>query len=482
MTFASIDFFVFFAIVCAAMALAKSRKARHIILLIASYVFYGWWDWRFCFLMLVLTLVAYGSARQIDKRENSRAHVIIGVVVPLVILGVFKYFNFFAASFARVWGIRTGGALNIVLPVGISFYTFQSLSYTIDVYRKKLPAEKSFVKLALYIAFFPQLVAGPIVRAADFLPQLEEDRNLAARNFRAGIQVFMFGLFKKVVIADWLSVFVDDVFRTPMAFHAASLILAVIAYSIQIYFDFSGYSDMAIGCAKCLGYDFARNFNLPYVSRNIAEFWRRWHISLSSWLKEYLYIPLGGNRKGAARTYANNMLTMLLGGLWHGADWTFVAWGGAHGIALCAHKFYRRHFSRGKCPPAPGKFPRLLRFLAANLLTNIFVGFSWIFFRADDFSTAGLIIMRIVTWQTGIIQIYAWAIVAMIILLAATIAAAAVKRLGKPPSPGEEDGINGFYPVLDLSKFWHLVIFFVTAGLIAGLAYTGANPFIYFQF
>ncbi|GHV09210.1 alginate O-acetyltransferase [Spirochaetia bacterium] len=481
MTFSSIAFFIFFTIVLLATIITKSREIRHIILLLASYVFYGWWDWRFCFLMLVLTVAAYVSAVQIDKRQNNRLYIIIGVVVPLIILGVFKYFNFFVTSFCRIFEISSIGSLNIILPVGISFYTFQSLSYTIDVYRKKLPAEKNFVKLALYIAFFPQLVAGPIVRASDFLPQLEEERNVNLQNFTTGIQIFVFGLFKKVVIADWLSVFVDDVFRTPNAFHAISIILAVIAYSIQIYFDFSGYSDMAIGCAKCLGYDFVRNFNMPYISRNITEFWRRWHISLSSWLKEYLYIPLGGNRKGSGRTYINNMLTMLLGGLWHGADWTFVVWGGAHGIALCIHKFCKKHFIKTNTGLPSGKCSRLFCFLAANILTNIFVGLCWIFFRADNFSTAGLMIIRIVTWQRGIIQIYAWVIVGITVVGIAAITAA-IKAHRKAGASGEAIQIDGFYPILDLSKFWYLVIFFAAAGLIAGLAYTGANPFIYFQF
>jgi alginate O-acetyltransferase complex protein AlgI len=360
MIFSSLSFFIFFSIVLMLMALTKirffsNRRIRHGILLVASYIFYGWWDWRFCFLMFILTLVAYMAALWISGQPEKKVYIIIGVAVPLVILSVFKYFNFFISSFMKVWGITRGNALNIILPVGISFYTFQSLSYTIDVYRKKIQAEKDFSKLALYIAFFPQLVAGPIVRASDFLPQLKEDRSISMNNFMIGIQIFMFGLFKKAVIADWLSVFVDDVFRTPMAFHAVSLILAIIAYSIQIYFDFSGYSDMAIGCAKCLGYDFERNFNLPYISRNITEFWRRWHISLSSWLKEYLYIPLGGNRKGTVRIYINNMLTMLLGGLWHGANWTFVIWGGIHGIALCVHKMYKKH-----TPPPPILFVKNL--------------------------------------------------------------------------------------------------------------------------
>jgi alginate O-acetyltransferase complex protein AlgI len=465
------------------MALTKisvfsNRRMRHGILLVASYIFYGWWDWRFCFLMFILTLVAYMSALWIARQPGKKIYIITGVAVPLVILGIFKYFNFFISSFMKVWGITRGNALSIILPVGISFYTFQSLSYTIDVYRKKIEVERDFSKLALYIAFFPQLVAGPIVRAGDFLPQLYEDRNISKNNFMIGIQIFMFGLFKKAVVADWLSVFVDDIFRTPMAFHAVSLILAIIAYSIQIYFDFSGYSDMAIGCAKCLGYDFERNFNLPYISRNITEFWRRWHISLSSWLKEYLYIPLGGNRKGTVRTYINNMLTMLLGGLWHGANWTFVMWGGVHGIALCVHKMYKKYYAP---PRTTCKATRFFRYLFANIFTNIFVCFCWIFFRADSFFTAGQIIMRIVTWQDGIIQIYSWLIVAILLVVAASFFA--IKRSYSLLCSGNKAvEINGFYPMLDLSKFWHLVIFYILIGLIVGLAYTGANPFIYFQF
>ncbi|MDR2815484.1 MAG: MBOAT family protein [Proteiniphilum sp.] len=484
MTFSSISFFIFFTVVILVMLVTKikifsKRKLRHTILLVASYLFYGWWNWRFCFLMLVLTVAAYISAIQIDRKPENKFYLYSGIIIPLVILGIFKYFNFFVSSFAEIFGIHNTNSLNIILPVGISFYTFQSLSYTIDVYRKKSRVEKNFIRLALYISFFPQLVAGPIVRASDFLPQLDEERNVNSNNFKTGIQIFSFGLFKKIVVADWLSVFVDNVFRTPGMFHAISLILAVIAYSIQIYFDFSGYSDMAIGCAKCLGYDFARNFNLPYISGNITEFWRRWHISLSSWLKEYLYIPLGGNRKGNARTYINNMITMLLGGLWHGANWTFLAWGGIHGIALCVHKIYKDIL-----PPPPNtvrhifaaKILNFIRCFFAVLLTNLFVCFCWILFRADSFSTAGQIIIRIITWQNGIIQIYSWVVAAILILLSATITA--IIRAYRTKS-GET---NGFYVVLDLSKFWHLVIFFLFIGLIIGLAFVGTNPFIYFQF
>lgn len=476
MVFSSVSFFVFFAVVIFVMAATKikpfaKQKIRHTVLLAASYVFYGWWDWRFCFLMLLLTVTAYVSAKQITKHSKNALYIILGVAVPLLVLGIFKYFNFFVSSFVQAFGISSTGSLNIVLPVGISFYTFQSLSYTIDVYRKKTGPENDFIRLALYIAFFPQLVAGPIVRASDFLPQLKEERNVSIKNFAVGIQIFMFGLFKKVVVADWLSVFVDEVFKTPAAFHAASLILAVIAYSIQIYFDFSGYSDMAIGCAKCLGYDFIRNFNIPYISGNIAEFWRRWHISLSSWLKEYLYIPLGGNRRGSVRTYINNMVTMLLGGLWHGADWTFIVWGGLHGTALCAHKFYRKHIKRTNIVRN-----KPVQYFSANILTNIFVCFCWIFFRADSFSTAGQIIKGIVLWQDGIVKVYVWVIIAVLLVLSAEMEAGLKARKNK------QDEINGFYVILDLSKIWNLVLFFVFIGLILGLAFVGANPFIYFQF
>ena len=320
MIFTSPVFVIFFIIVLLGTLVTQhNNDFKHLFLLLASYFFYGWWDWRFCFLLLFVTAVSYATALYSQKRWI----YFTGIAVPLFVLGLFKYFNFFLESFGATF------TLKIILPVGISFYTFQALSYVIDVHRKKIPVEKDFIKLALYISFFPQLVAGPIVRASDFLPQLyESSRKLTAHNFAIGIQIIAMGFFKKVVLADHLSVFVEDVFRVPVAFHWATIILAVLSYSLQIYFDFSGYSDIAIGCAKCLGYDFAMNFNLPYISQSVTEFWRRWHISLSGWLRDYLYIPLGGNRKGKMRQLLNLMITMLLGGLWHGANWTFVAWGG----------------------------------------------------------------------------------------------------------------------------------------------------------
>lgn len=463
MSFASFEFVLFFLAILVGTGVLQHfhwNRGKELFLLFASYFFYGYWDWRFCFLLLFVTIVSYVCAKVADNK----GFFILGVTVPLIVLAVFKYFNFFLSSVSTVLG-RDLGALRIILPVGISFYTFQALSYVIDVRRKLLPAEQDFVRLALYLSFFPQLVAGPIVRAADFLPQLKEDRRITLAGLQLGIQLIVFGLIKKNVLADHLSVFVDDVFRAPGAFHWASILLAVVSYSIQIYFDFSGYSDIAIGCAKCLGYDFLPNFNLPYLSRNITIFWRRWHISLSSWLKEYLYIPLGGSHRGAVRRFINLFLTMLLGGLWHGANWTFVFWGFLHGTALCVDKLIPRREKK-----------RLPAQVFGILGTYLFVCFAWIFFRADSFAVAWKVIAGIFSMQQGIVQPFFWSFVAIIILLIASVVA--IWRTRKTGT----SQIDGFYPVLSLNTIPGLIAFFMACGLILGLAFTGEAPFVYFQF
>ena len=478
MTFNSITFLVFFVVVSLLMLLTKIDfkikkekilQIRHMILLVASYVFYGWWNWKCALLMLGLTYIAYWSSLKSEK-NNSKIYLYTGIIVPLVILGIFKYFNFFIDSFSYVFGIDKTGSLNIILPVGISFYTFQSMSYTMDVYRKQIECEKSFVKVALYIAFFPQLVAGPIVKAKEFIHQMYEDRNINWVNFKEGIQIFAFGLFKKIVIADNISVCVDAVFKMPQNYHALSVIMAVIGYSIQIYCDFSGYSDMAIGSAKILGYDLTRNFNMPYISKNISEFWKRWHISLSTWLQEYLYISLGGNRKGKIRTYVNLFLTMLIGGLWHGAAWTFVVWGAFHGAALCVHKLWMKiakHDKYYKGTPVGNFF--------SSILTYLFVCFCWIFFRAESFETAKRVIMGIVNWQDGIMYISSWTVLGIVCVVVSTLIAC-VKSFKEKTEP------RGFYLIVDMETVLGLVILFVVFGLCFSMAYTGASPFIYFQF
>lgn len=480
MVFNSIAFVAFFIIICVCCLLTSQKNVkqrfggnillvRHIILLVASYIFYGWWDWRFAFLMLALSAIAFGCALWLEKTKN-KAFLYIGVIVPLIALGIFKYFNFFVSSFVDLFQIENATALNIILPVGISFYTFQSLSYTIDVYRRKIKAETSFIKVALYIAFFPQLVAGPIVKAQDFLPQLYEDRNINWSNFQKGIQIFVIGLFKKIVLSDQISVCVDAVFGAPQQFNGLSVLMAVIAYSIQIYCDFSGYSDMAIGCAKCLGYDLMRNFNMPYISKNISEFWKRWHISLSTWLMEYLYIPLGGNRKGKVRTYINLFLTMLIGGLWHGAAWTFVAWGALHGTALCVHKLWMKCTGHDKHYQGTA-----MGSIISSVLTYVFVAFCWIFFRASTFDNVWQVIKALFTWQDGVQFVSSWTIFG-ILLIAIFTCVACIRSKKKNTAP------EGFYVELDLNTILGMTIFLVVLGLALGLAYTGSNPFIYFQF
>lgn len=479
MVFTSIEFFVLFLAVYILILIFNLNTVRkkvpektqiavkHTILLVASYVFYGWWDYRFCFLMFLLTFVSWLCAKKIDQNKHIKLFTAIGVVFPLLVLGFFKYFNFFVDSFVNIFGIESTKTWNIILPVGISFYTFQSMSYTIDVLRKKIKSY-SLPDVALYVSFFPQLVAGPIVKASDFMPQLQKNEKLTLADSSRGLQIFAFGMFKKIVIADNLSVFVDDVFNKPLAFSSISVILAVISYSIQIYCDFSGYSDMAIGAAKCLGYDFLPNFNMPYISKNVTEFWKRWHISLSGWLQEYLYIPLGGNRKGTARRYINLLLTMVLGGLWHGANYTFVFWGLLHGMALCVHKVYSKLRKNKK--------ENIIGTMVSVLVTYVFVCVCWVFFRAENFTIAIDVLSKMFIWSGGITQIFSWTIFSVGVILVATIVA--VIKAKKENSKV----INGFYPILNLNKITSMIVFFLEIFFIVMLAYTDSNPFIYFQF
>lgn len=477
MQFNSLTFLIFFTLVCLAMAATNLRPfrempqekrlhIRHVILLLASYVFYGWWNWLCCLLMLGLTLVAHICAQQMDKPAR-KAALVLGIVVPLAVLGVFKYFNFFIDSFCAVFGIARAGTLRILLPVGISFYTFQSLSYTIDVSRGRIEAERDFVKTALYIAFFPQLVAGPIVKAGEFLPQLREERNISLENLERGVQIFAFGLFKKIVIADNISSFIDAVHRAPGAFSAGTLLLAAYAYFAQLYCDFSGYSDMAVGCARCLGYDLPRNFNVPFLSPNVNEFWRRWHISLSTWLTEYLYFPLGGSRKGEARTYLNILINMTVCGLWHGAAWTFVLWGFLSGVAQCVYRLTGP--VRKKIRPNPV-------LTAVNIfLTYTFICFTAIIFRASDIRTAWQMIVDIFTLHPGIHYVSFWGVFGLAAVWIGHIAALVRgKKLGTAP--------DGYYPIVSLKSFGGLLVFFTFVGLTLALGYTGQSPFIYFQF
>lgn len=454
----------------------ESFQWQRTFLLIASCFFLGISDWRFFICLLALTVVAFFIAAQMEKRrsvgKSYKWLLQIGVGLSLGMLGVFKYFNFFAASFCKLLGTEKV-VLHLMLPIGISFYTFSAIGYLMDVYRGKQKACVRFGEWALYMSFFPKLVAGPIVRAGTFMEQLQENRGVTIQRFKTGIQIFVFGMFKKVVLADHLSVFVDDVFGAPIAFDSLTCILAAVSYSLQIYFDFSGYSDMAIGIAKMCGYDFESNFNLPYISENLTEFWKRWHISLSSWLQEYVYYSLGGNRKGKYRTYVNLLLTMMLGGLWHGADWTFVVWGTLHGLLLILHKLFlqwkKKQFGDAHATCT-------LWSVVSATLTFIAVTVCWIFFRADSISAGVQLLRGMIVAQKGIRQMYSWSFFSIAILLVATIAAAVKSRRSSV------NRVDGWYPVLNLDKFWSQVLFFVMCGLTIGMGYFGNTVFIYGKF
>ncbi len=400
MLFTEPVFFAFFATVFAVAWLERSHARRKLWLLAASYLFYAGWDWRFLSLIAVSTLVDFGVGLAMGRAGRPAARrtlLVASLAVNLGILALFKYYGFFvesAVGLLSALGLEPAARVpEIVLPVGISFYTFQTLSYTIDVFRGRLAPVRSLTDFALFVGFFPQLVAGPIVRAADFLPQLETPPRWRDVAFRRHLTLFLVGFVKKACIADNLAPFADRVFAAPEVYTALAIWTAVALYAIQIYCDFSGYTDMAIACAGLLGYRLARNFEFPYLASSVADFWRRWHISLSTWLRDYLYIPLGGSRGSRLATHRNLLLTMLLGGLWHGAAWTFVVWGALHGVALAAHREWRR-LAAGRLPSFPGG--RAL----ATALTLHWVLLAWIFFRAQSFGDAAVLARAFLLFQS----------------------------------------------------------------------------------
>ena len=359
MLFVEFRFFWFFLAVFAVYWSLRENRTRKIWLLLCSYFFYACWNWKFLFLIMASSALDYLVGTMLARTEDPRARrgwLILSLCANLGTIAFFKYYNFFVTSAAALlaWlGLHPSlHTLNIIIPVGVSFYTFHSMSYTIDVYRGKLKPVSSILDLACFIGFFPQMVAGPIVRASAFLPQLQTIRRFADVDGRGALVLFLTGFIKKACIADAVAPFVDRYFDAPWNFTMASAWVAVLFYAIQIYCDFSGYTDMAIATAGLLGYQLPVNFRFPYFAKNISDFWHRWHISLSSWLRDYLYIPLGGNRGPAWFVYRNIMITMLLGGLWHGGAWTFVIWGGLHGLALIVHREWQRRIER-RAPSRP---------------------------------------------------------------------------------------------------------------------------------
>lgn len=360
------------------------------LLLAGSYVFYGWWNWKFLGLLLLSTAIDFFIAKALDSTSEQKKRkklLALSVITSLTILGFFKYFNFFSESFIdliNIFGFKADAiTLKIILPVGISFYTFQTMSYVIDVYRKKLKASRSFFDFALFVSLFPQLVAGPIERATNLLPQIQKPRIINAGQIYASLFLIIWGYFKKVVIADNVSLIANNIFNNYTNFHGIDLFLGVLAFAVQIYCDFSAYSDIARGISKLMGFELMINFKLPYFALNPKDFWNRWHISLSTWLKDYLYIPLGGNRKGEKNTYANLFLTMVIGGLWHGAAWNFVLWGGFHGIILILYRYLEK--GREYLDPWNKNNNHLVVALKLVLMFSLTL-FGWMIFRATSVS------------------------------------------------------------------------------------------------
>jgi alginate O-acetyltransferase complex protein AlgI len=405
MLFTSQKFLYFFTIIFVVYWSLPWRRVRVWLLLGASFYFYASWNQWLAALIGISTTVDYLIARALEAGAWSRwrKHLLtVSIAANLGLLCYFKYANFFLRSLEEALGAAEGSLplLKVLLPIGISFYTFEAINYVVDVYRGRIRAERNLLHFMLFITFFPHLVAGPIVRARDFLPQIRRPKRWDWVRMELGLQFLIMGLFKKLALADRLALFVDPVFGEPTSYATGAVWLALLAYTLQIYCDFSGYTDMALGTAHLLGYKLAQNFNLPYLATNISEFWRRWHISLSSWLRDYLFIPLGGSRGSKWQTNRNLLVTMTLGGLWHGANWTFIVWGVLHGVLLIVHRSWRTFCQRR--PP----LDKLLQTAAGSSLclavTFLSVSAGWVLFRAPTLGAAVTIFQRLVVPHGGL--------------------------------------------------------------------------------
>jgi len=405
MLFNSIDFAIFLPIVFILywFVTSKNLKLQNILIVAASYFFYGWWDWRFLSLILFSTLIDYSVGVRLSKEENTSKRkilLLISILVNLGFLGFFKYYNFFLDNFITAFSffgtpINAQG-LNIILPVGISFYTFQTLSYTIDVYKRKFEPTKNFIAFTAFVSFFPQLVAGPIERATHLLPQFYKKRTFDYSKAVDGMRQILWGLFKKMVIADNCAEFANLIFNNSADYSGSTLVLGAIFFTFQIYGDFSGYSDIAIGTSRLFGFDLMQNFNFPYFSRDIAEFWRRWHISLSTWFRDYLYIPLGGSRGGTWMKVRNTFVIFLVSGFWHGANWTFIVWGALNAIYFLPLLLTNNNRNNLEIIAKGKVFPGIKEF-SFMLLTFGLTVFTWIFFRANNIGHAISYISEIIS-------------------------------------------------------------------------------------
>jgi D-alanyl-lipoteichoic acid acyltransferase DltB (MBOAT superfamily) len=470
MLFHTWHFFLFFLVVYPGFLLLRKTAFKNLWLLAASYFFYAWWNPLYLLLIVYSTALDYFVALKLDGINQtqtpevtpsiwrrSKSWLTLSVINNLFLLGFFKYAGFVTDNLnALLTGLNVDVVIpqpNILLPIGISFYTFQSMSYTIDVYRGRFGAESNFIRFATFVAFFPQLIAGPIERAKSLLPQLQQTQRISAGNIADGLSLFVVGLFKKVALADMLAIYVDKVYDSPAEHDSLTLLFATYAFAWQIYFDFSGYTDMARGLAAAMGIKLTLNFNNPYTATGLRDFWRRWHMTLSTWFRDYVYIPLGGNRNGKNRTYLYIMLTMMIGGLWHGAAWNFVLWGTLHALG-------RILFGNLEETAGYEKIPRLIR----QLLTFHFICLTWVFFRANNLSDAGLILRRIFagTGTPAQIPIVIFIMIAVVWLYQFVFASKTQKVLEWQPV--------------------RIALMLVVLLYLAIFATAGHEPFIYFQF
>ena len=464
MLFNSIDFAIFLPLVFGAFWLLPKRSSwQNSILLLASLVFYGWWDYRFLSLILFSTVVDFTIGQQIHRTNaKGKRKMLLGISLftNLGLLGFFKYFNFFQNSFIQAFTFfgqnLEGFSLTIILPVGISFYTFQTLSYTIDVYRKEMKPVAKFIDFATFVTFFPQLVAGPIERAKTIIPQLQASRIFDYQLAKSGLHLIIFGLFRKIVIADNLGIYVDRIWQYPNAITPYMVVLASVFFSVQIYMDFSGYSRIARGVAQLFGIKLMVDFNYPYKSTSFSEFWSRWHISLSTWFRDYLYIPLGGNRRGSKRTLINLCLVFTISGLWHGADWSFVLWGFMHFLLLTSERFI-------KLPKT--KVMHFLKWINVLFMVNL----TWILFRADTIANAWIFIRQLFKYQPLLgydsLTFQSPFLLALNVFLV----------IGLPILLMIERKFSGY-------KTWKQNVFLIGFLLFTSMFLTTGETFIYFQF
>ncbi len=489
MLFNSIDFAIFLPIVFLFywFVFRNNLKLQNLFIVVVSYIFYGWWDWKFLLLMAFTTFFSWLSGYLIQKvrtkfsEENTSTKIKLqlisasNLILNLAILGFFKYYNFFVESFVDAFSFFgqeiSANSLNIILPVGISFYTFQALSYTIDVYRKKMEPAKDVVSFFAFVSFFPQLVAGPIERATNLLPQFYQKRTFEYNKAVNGLKQILWGLFKKIVIADNCAKFANQIFDNSGDFSSVTLILGVIFFTFQIYGDFSGYSDIAIGTSRLFGINLMKNFAFPYFSRDIAEFWRRWHISLSTWFRDYLYIPLGGSKGDLWMKIRNTFIIFLVSGFWHGANWTFIVWGGLNALYFLPLLLAKKNRQNIEIV-AQGKYLPNIREVMSIGITFLLVAFAWIFFRAESIAHAWSYIVGIFSINQGVSLGLSSGILVPIVLISIFVV---FEWIGRESEFAIEQLGNKWHKSLRW-LFYYLIVFVI-------FWYSGAEQeFIYFQF